>query len=100
MRGIELFDWRAGFVPPLQGGGNCFWGADTQGFTLGYHIAPFQGYRLAGFPDFGLSGLKARHVTARPEGPGTAFPQIPKPCKGGTRDAESAAVLGNSKALL
>ena len=42
------------------------------------------------------------YATARPERPGTETPPayFPKPCKGGTLDAESAEMLGNIKALL
>ena len=87
-------DWPTEGVPPLHGGGKCFGDMLTQGFTLGYHIAGFQ-------PD-AIAALKGRHVTARPEGPGkgTPPPIFHKPCRGGTRDAESAEVLGNLKALL
>ena len=96
MLGIELnrFGQSVDCVPPIQGGRKCFWDAYTQGFTLGCH--------MAGFQPSANKALKGRHVTARPERPGTETPPayFPKPCKGGTLDAESAEMLENIKALL
>ena len=90
MRGIE-FQHTGGcaeVVPPLQGGGKLFWDIPTQGFTLGYHIRPLQGFNPT-TPCFPVpSGLKARHVIARAEGPGTASRHFFKPCKGDTRDGK------------
>ena len=96
MRGIELnrIGWRVDCVPPIQGGGKCFPDAYTHCFTLGCH--------LPGFQPAANKALQGRHVITRPEAPGTATPPpyFPKPCKGGTPDAESAEVLENIKALL
>ena len=104
MRGIESdrIGWGGSWVPPLQGGRDFFGDVHTWGFTPGYHVAGFQPWATA--------ALKGRHVTARAGGPGMRRPNyFFKPCKGdialrnqpaAVRDAESAEVLGNIKALL
>ncbi len=72
-------DLRTHQVPPFQGG-EIGVGTLSRGFTPGHHISGFQPAeppivnverRSARIP-----GPKARHVTARPEGPGNPSPQI------------------------
>ncbi len=72
-------------------------GRSPRAFSPGYNITGFQplGRTLSNF-----TGLKAREVAARPEGPGTTGQPCFKPCKGDTFAAESAPVLETIKGLL
>ena len=81
-------------VPALQAGGESL-GTHSRGFTPGYHMSGFQPYTSGAmndgypvpFPQVvtdlcyqvrnPVPGLKARHVIARPEGPGKRPPKIP-----------------------